>query len=65
MSGRLMLKGLVTGNKTPSELADMAVGVLRKKRAQLVEALSGKVNDHHQSHHLLVLTKRSSTDPQP
>jgi len=29
--GWLMLDGLITGNKTPSELADMAVGVLRKK----------------------------------
>jgi transposase len=28
-------------------LADLAVGLLRKKRDQLAQALSGKVNDHH------------------
>lgn len=42
-----MLNGLVAGKQSPAELADLAVGVLRKKRDQLVEALSGKVNDHH------------------
>ena len=47
VSGRLMLNGLVAGKQSPAELADLAVGVLRKKRDQLVEALSGKVNDHH------------------
>jgi hypothetical protein len=47
VSGRLMLNGLVTGKQSAVELADLAVGVLRKKRDQLVEALSGKVNDHH------------------
>jgi transposase len=47
VSGRLMLNGLVAGKQTPTELADLAVGVLRKKRDQLSEALSGKVNDHH------------------
>jgi transposase len=47
VSGRLMLNGLVAGKQGPAELADLAVGVLRKKRDQLVQALSGKVNDHH------------------
>ena len=47
VSGRLMLNGLVAGKQDPEELADLAVGVLRKKRDQLVQALSGKVGDHH------------------
>jgi len=47
VSGRLMLEGLVTGKQSPAELADLAVGVLRKKRDELVQALSGKTNDHH------------------
>src|SRR5262249_49331835 len=47
VSVRLMLNGLVAGKQDPEELADLAVGVLRKKRDQLVQALSGKVDDHH------------------
>ena len=47
VSGRLMLEGLVAGKQTPAELADLAVGVLRKKRDELVQALSGKTDDHH------------------
>ena len=47
VSGRLMLNGLVACKQDPEELADLAVGVLRKERDQLVQALSGKVDDHH------------------
>jgi transposase len=47
VSGRLMLNGLVAGKHGPTELADLAVGMLRKKHDQLVQALTGKVNDHH------------------
>ena len=47
VSGRLMLNGLVTGERDAAKLADLALGVLRKKHDQLVQALSGKVNDHH------------------
>lgn len=47
VSGRLMLKGLIAGQQDPTELANLAVGVLRKKHDQLVQALSGKVNHHH------------------
>ena len=47
VSGRLMLNGLVTGEQDAAKLADLALGVLRKKHDQLVQALSGKVNDHH------------------
>ena len=47
VSGRLMLNGLVTGKQSPAELADLAVGLLRKKRDQLEEALRGRINDHH------------------
>jgi transposase len=47
VSGRLMLRGLITGEQDPAKLADLAVGVLRKKRDPLMQALSGKVGDHH------------------
>jgi transposase len=47
VSGRLMLKGLIAGKQDAAELADLAVGVLRKKHNQLVQALSGRVDAHH------------------
>ena len=47
VSGRLMLKGLIAGEQDGAKLADLAIGVLRKKHDQLVQALSGKVADHH------------------
>jgi transposase len=47
VSGRLILNGLVDGEQDATKLAEMAVGLLRKKRDQLAQALSGKVNDHH------------------
>jgi transposase len=47
VSGRLILKGLVAGEQDATKVADLAVGLLRKKRDQLAQALSGKVNDHH------------------
>jgi hypothetical protein len=37
-----MLNGLVTGKQSPAELADLAVGVLRKKRDQLVRGTKRK-----------------------
>ena len=46
-SGRRMLKQVVAGEQDPAKLADLALGRLRKKRAQLLPALAGKVTDHH------------------
>ena len=47
VSGRLMLNEMVAGEQDATKLADLAVGVLRKKRDRLVQALSGKIDDHH------------------
>ena len=47
VSGRLILKGLIEGEQDATKLADLAVGVLRKKRNQLTQALNGKVDDHY------------------
>ena len=47
VSGRLILNGVMAGEEDATKLADLAVGLLRKKRDQLAQALSGKVNDHH------------------
>lgn len=47
VSGRAMLKSLVAGTEDPEALADLAKGRMRSKQAELVEALSGRVRDHH------------------
>lgn len=46
-SGRAILAALVAGETDPETLAALAVGRARKKRAALVEALRGRVRDHH------------------
>ena len=47
VSGRAMLEALIGGETDPERWADLARGTLRKKRAALVEALTGRVRDHH------------------
>lgn len=46
-SGRAMLAGLIGGEQTPEELANLACGTLRKKMPELREALRGHVRPHH------------------
>jgi transposase len=47
VSGRAMLEALIAGEADPEALADLARGKLRGKRAALLEALRGRVLDHH------------------
>lgn len=47
VSGRLMLKALVAGERDPEVLADLAKGTLRKKLPALRRALYGRFEDHH------------------
>jgi transposase len=47
VSGRLMLEAILEGSASPSEIADLAIGKLRKKRAELEKALEGVVKPHH------------------
>jgi transposase len=47
VTGRAILKALVAGQSEPELLADLAHGSLKSKREQLVEALHGRVTDHH------------------
>jgi transposase len=42
-----MIEALIAGERDPKVLADMALGRLKKKRAALVEALTGRFDDHH------------------
>lgn len=47
VSAWAMLEAIVEGTTDPVALADLAKGLLRKKREQLVAALSGRVKPHH------------------
>ena len=48
-SGRAILHALLDGETDPDKLADLAQGTARKKRAELVEALHGRIRPHHQA----------------
>jgi transposase len=47
VSGRAMLEALIAGQRNPKVLAELARGRLRGKHAALVEALTGRFDDHH------------------
>jgi transposase len=47
VSARAMLKALIAGTGTPAELAELAQRRMRRKRAALGEALTGRVTAHH------------------
>jgi transposase len=47
-SGRDMLHALASGETDAVKLADLARGLLRKKRPELEQALMGRVRPHHQ-----------------
>jgi transposase len=46
-SGRAILRALIAGETDPERLADLTTGRLKASRAQLVEALHGRVTAHH------------------
>jgi len=47
VSGRAMLEALIAGQAPATEMAALAKGRLREKRAELAKALSGRVKAHH------------------
>ncbi|KOV53610.1 transposase [Streptomyces sp. AS58] len=47
VSGRAMLDALVAGERNSRALAELAKGNLVKKKAALIEALTGQFEDHH------------------
>ena len=47
LSVRDMLEALIAGERDPRRLADLARGRMRVKHGALVEALSGRFDDHH------------------
>lgn len=46
VSARSMLEAILSGRSEPAELADLAKGRLKKKRAELEKALDGRVREH-------------------
>jgi len=46
-SGQAMLEVLIAGDFNPVETAELAQGKLRQKIPQLIEALEGRVGEHH------------------
>ncbi len=47
VSGRAMIEALIGGERDPQLLAKLARGRMRAKHAALVEALTGRFDDHH------------------
>src|SRR5262249_50758967 len=47
VSARAMLKALFAGAHTPDQMAELAQRSLRRKRAALAAALSGRITAHH------------------
>jgi transposase len=47
VSGRAMLRELIAGEASPEAMADLARGRLRRKRADLILALDGRLEEHH------------------
>jgi transposase len=47
VSGRAMLDALIAGTASIQEMADLARGKMRRKSADLVLALEGRVEEHH------------------
>ena len=47
VSGRAMMQALINGERDPEILADLAKQKLRLKHDALVEALTGRFNEHH------------------
>jgi transposase len=47
MSTRDMIEALIRGERDPRKLADLARGKMRAKHTALIEALTGRFDDHH------------------
>ncbi|MBV9023481.1 MAG: hypothetical protein JO362_06740, partial [Streptomycetaceae bacterium] len=47
VSGRAMMDALIAGRRNPKVLAKMAKARMRNKKAALIEALTGRFEEHH------------------
>ena len=60
MSVRDMIEALIAGERDPRRLADLARGRMKAKRAALIEALTGRFDDHHGELARVLLTQIDS-----
>jgi transposase len=61
-SGRALLKALIAGETDPERLADLTKGRLKATRAELVDALHGRITAHHRFIINLHLTQIDALD---
>jgi len=61
-SGRAILRALIAGETDPERLADLTTGRLKATRAQLIDALHGRVTAHHRFMLDLHLTQIEALD---
>ncbi|HWD10004.1 MAG TPA: IS110 family transposase [Actinomycetota bacterium] len=47
LSGRRIVEALIAGERDPAKLAELALGRLRPRQGELIEALSGHFGSHH------------------
>ncbi len=47
LSVRAMIEALIAGERSPRVLAGLAIGKMKAKRAALIEALTGRFDQHH------------------
>lgn len=64
VSGRLMLDALISGQRDPKRLADLAKGRLRVKHAALIQAMTGRFDDHHGEIARMLLDQVDALDTQ-
>ena len=62
VSGRAILNALIAGETDPDKLADLTRGRLKATRAELVDALHGRVTDHHRFMIKLHLSQLDAVD---
>lgn len=64
VSGRAILAALLAGTADPAQMAELAKGRLRTKRAELERALAGRMREHHRVLVALHLTLVDTLDEQ-
>lgn len=57
VSGRRMLQAIIEGESDPEKLAALALGQLKEKRTELIEALRGRLRPHHRGMLRLLLAE--------
>src|SRR6202166_2988676 len=64
VSGRAMLKALILGTASSEEMAALAKGRLRRKHADLILALDGRIEDYHRFLLTLQLRPLDAAEPE-